>query len=277
VSDAPRRLVLLGHPVAHSLSPAMQNAALAALGMPLRYEALDVTPESLDATLDALVAAGAAGNVTLPHKTRVAARCASLTDSARRAGATNVFWVVNGALAGDNTDIPAFAALAIQTLGTIPAGKRVCVLGAGGAAAAVLAAAEQWQDCTVALYNRSPVRAAELAARFPVVRTIAATPADAARDADLVVNATALGLRSSDPLPLEIDAIPAGATVVDLVYRAGGTHWSRGARAAGHRAADGLEMLLEQGALALERWLGVPAPRTVMREALVRHATAWPE
>jgi shikimate dehydrogenase len=215
--------------------------------------------------------------VTLPHKRPVANRCASLTDAARRAGAANVFWVENGALAGDNTDIPAFAALAAATLGTSPAGKRLCVLGAGGAAAAVLVAAERWPDCTVVLHNRSPIRAAELAARFPVVRIIASTPAEAARNADLVVNATSLGLRHSDPLPLEIDAIPPGATVVDLVYQPGGTEWTRAARAAGHRAADGLEMLLEQGALALERWLGVTAPRAVMREALVRHIAFRPE
>jgi shikimate dehydrogenase len=90
----------------------------------------------------------------------------------------------------------------------------------------------------------------------------------------MVVNATALGLRDADPLPVTIDRIPSGAAVVDLVYRPLGTAWVKAATAAGLRARDGMEMLLEQGALALERWLGVPAPRAVMREALVRHPGA---
>jgi shikimate dehydrogenase len=272
VSHAPRRLVLLGHPVAHSLSPVMQNAALSALGVRLHYEAVDVPPDALDATLDALIADGAAGNVTLPHKPRVAARCASLTARAARAGAVNTFRVVDGALAGDNTDIPAFAALVAQTLGGPAVSRRIAVLGAGGGAAAVLAAAEQWPECTVVLHNRSPVRAAELASRFPIVTEIASTAEVAVQHASLVVNATSLGLRDLDPLPVPVEQLTPSAAVVDLVYRPGASAWVRAARARGHRAADGLEMLLEQGALALETWLGVPAPREVMREALARHA-----
>jgi shikimate dehydrogenase len=273
VSGAPRRLVLLGHPVAHSLSPAMQNAALEALALPLRYETLDVPPAALDATLDALIAERAAGNVTLPHKGRVAARCHRLTERAGRAGAANVFWVEDGRLAGDNTDIPAFAALVQQLLGARPARRRVALLGAGGAAAAVLVAAEAWPGTRVVLHNRSADRAAALAARFPVVERLAATANDAVRGADLIVNATSLGLRDADALPVEIERLPAGAAVVDLVYRRGGTAWTAAATAAGHAAADGLAMLLEQGALAFERWFGRPAPRAVMREALVRQAS----
>jgi shikimate dehydrogenase len=268
----PRRLVLLGHPVAHSLSPRMHAAALAAIGSPLRYEAIDVPPAALDAQLDALVREPAAGNITIPHKVRVAERCAELTPRARRAGAVNVFWVEGGALAGDNTDIPAFAALAGLTLGALPGAERIALLGAGGAAAAVLAAAEQWRGARVTIFNRSRARAESLAARFPVVSGIAPTAIDAVREATLVVNATSLGLHDGDSLPVAIDRIPTDAAVVDLVYRPEGTAWVRAAAAAGFRAGDGLEMLLEQGALALERWLGTPAPRAVMRDALVRRA-----
>jgi shikimate dehydrogenase len=270
--DAPRRLVLLGHPVAHSLSPRMHAAALAAIGSTLRYDAIDVTPEALDAQLDALVREPAAGNVTIPHKMSVAVRCTELTERARRAGAVNVFWVRSGALIGDNTDIPAFDRLTALTLGSRPAGERIALLGAGGAAAAVLAAAEQWRDCRVILFNRSRAPAEVLAARFGVVERIAETADDAVHGATLVVNATALGLEDSDPLPIAVERIPSGAAVVDLVYRPRGTAWVQAATAQGLRAKDGLEMLLEQGALAFERWLGVPAPRAVMRDALVRHA-----
>src|SRR5690606_21881838 len=121
VPDTPRRLVLLGHPVAHSLSPHMHAAALAAIGSPLTYTAIDVAPEALDQRLAALVREPAAGNVTIPHKARVAESCSVLTQPARRAGAVNVFWVESGALVGDSTDIPAFAALAESTLGSPPA------------------------------------------------------------------------------------------------------------------------------------------------------------
>ena len=274
VPDPPRRLVLLGHPVAHSLSPHMHAAALAAIGSPLTYTAIDVGPEALDERLEALVREPAAGNVTIPHKIRVAGLCSALTPRARRAGAVNVFWVESGALMGDNTDIPAFAALAESTLGSRPAGERIALLGAGGAAAAVLTAAEEWQDCRVTLFNRSAARAESLAARFPGVARIAGSAREAVRDATLVVNATALGLRDDDPLPAPIEHIASGAAIVDLVYRPHGTAWVRAAASAGLRAQDGMEMLLEQGALALECWLGVRAPRAVMREALVRHARA---
>lgn len=274
MSAVPRRLVLLGHPVAHSLSPLFQNAALAAAGLPQRYEALDVEPPALDAVIDALIAEGAAGNVTLPHKAAVAARCASLTPHAERAGAANVFWIEAGRLAGDNTDIPAFAALADSLLGGVREGARVALLGAGGAASAVLAAIETWPGASVTLFNRSPDRAAALASRFPVVSAIRGTPEEAVRDATLVVNATSLGLRDADPLPVAIEKIPPHAAVLDLVYRSGTTRWIQAATAAGYRAADGLGMLLEQGALAFERWFGITAPRAVMREALVRHRSA---
>jgi shikimate dehydrogenase len=249
----------------------MHAAALAAIGSPLSYVALVVPPASLDAQLEALVLEPAAGNVTIPHKFRVAARCGVLTQRARRAGAVNVFWVGSGALIGDNTDIPAFAALAQTTLGHAPAGLRIALLGAGGAAAAVLTAAEQWPDCSVTLFNRSRPRAESLAERFPI-HDIAESSEDAVRDATLVVNATALGLHDDDPFPVAIDRIPSGAAVVDLVYRPRSTAWVRAASAAGRRARDGMDMLLEQGALAFERWMGVQAPRAVMRDALARHA-----
>lgn len=256
----------------------MQTAALRAIGSPLRYEAMDVAPDALPAALAEIAAGDVAGNVTIPHKARVAAACARLSAPAERAAAVNVFWVEEGALAGDNTDIPAFSHLATLTLGTPAADLRIAVLGAGGAASAVLAAIEHWPGCRVSVFNRTRERAEALAARFPVVTAVAGSPEEAVTEAALIVNASALGLQPRDPLPVDIAWLPRDAAVVDLVYDPAGrgTRWVREAAAAGHRARDGMEMLLEQGALAFERWLGVPAPRTVMREALVRHQTATP-
>lgn len=262
----PGRLVLLGHPVRHSRSPRFQNAALEALGVPLRYEALDVHPDALASCLDALIAQRAAGNVTIPHKTRVAARCARRSAIAQRVGAVNTFWVEDdGMLAGDNTDVAGFEHLVRRVLGEIPSATHVGLLGAGGAAAAVLAAVERWPDAVVTLVNRGAERRERLRERFPVVRRTTADTA-ALADCDIVINATPVGLEG-DAVPVPVADLAPRAAVIDLAYRAGETAWVREARARGHRAADGLAMLVEQGALSLERWLGVEAPREVMRRA----------
>lgn len=268
----PGRLVLLGHPVRHSLSPLFQNAALSSVGLPLVYEAMDVAPSELPAVVRELVAARGAGNVTVPHKEAVAALCDRRTPLAERVGAVNTFWVADDdALVGDNTDVGGFDALARQVIGHAPSSCRVALLGAGGAAAAVLAAIEQWPACEVTLVNRTRERAERLAARFPVVTQIAERSEHAVRDADIVVNATSIGLRD-DAHPVPVDAFHDRQMVIDLVYRRGGTPWVRAARARGLVADDGLGMLLEQGALAFEQWFGIAAPRDVMRDALAQGA-----
>jgi shikimate dehydrogenase len=267
MNPLPGRLVLLGHPVSHSLSPAFQNAALRAAGIPLVYEALDVPPGALDAVLPLLREARAAGNVTVPHKTAFAARCDELTGVASRVGAVNTFYHAGSALVGENTDVDGFRAMATAMLGDAPRGLRVALLGAGGAAAAACAVIEEWEGCRVVAYARGLERLEALMARFPGLVTAAPTPAAAARDADVVVNTTPVGLRDA-AMPMALEDLPRDAAVMDLAYRAGETPWVRAARAAGHRAADGLDMLLEQGAVAFERWFGIAPDRTVMRRSL---------
>lgn len=264
--ERPGRLVLLGHPVSHTLSPLFQNAALGAAGIPLTYEPLDVPPERLDATLASLRAVRGAGNATIPHKAALAARCDRRTGLAERTAAVNTFWLEGGALVGDNTDVGGFTRAVEALLGAVPHDATVGLLGAGGAAAAVLAAVEQWPRARALVWNRSPARADALCARFgAVARRSDVEPL--AREADLVVNATAIGLRD-DEFPLEPERLRPDAAVLDLVYRRGETPWVRAARATGRRAADGLPMLLEQGALAFERWFGVTPDRAAMRLAL---------
>ena len=263
--DRPTRLVLLGHPVGHSLSPRMQNAALRSAGIPLEYTALDVAPAQLSATLDDLIAAGAAGNVTIPHKEAVATR-ASLTPLAQRVGAVNTFWTQGGVLHGDNTDVHGFDAAVRALLGAPPKG-RVVVLGAGGAAAAVLAAVEGWHEATVLVHARNAERVALLCARFPRIAAPAPALTEALEGAALVVNATPIGL-TDDQHPVALDRLPRRAAVVDLVYRVGGTAWSRAAAELGHKSCDGLPMLVEQGAAAFERWFGVRADRAAMWRAV---------
>lgn len=268
----PPRLVLLGHPLGHTLSPAMHGAALRAWGLDIGYRAVDVPPAALDATLDALIAEGAAGNVTIPHKGAVAARCERLTDVAARAGAVNTFWCEAGRLVGDNTDVGGFDHSVRALLGAPPGAERVALLGAGGAAGGVLAAIERWPGARVRVWGRTPDRSAALAARFAVAEPLP-TAEEALAGATLVVNATPVGLRD-DAHPVPVDAVPAGAAVLDLVYRPGETAWARAARARGLRSSDGLPMLVEQAALALERWFGAPPDREAMWAA-VGGRPAW--
>ena len=262
----PGRLVLLGHPVRHSLSPQFQNAALAQAGIPLRYEALDVAPEALGAALKELRSARAAGNVTIPHKQHVAAACDTLTPLAARVRAVNTFWMNEGRLVGDNTDVGGFAAAVVRLLGVVPSDITIGVLGAGGAAAAVLAAVEGWRDCRAVVLNRTPRHAEEVCERFAsVARSIDDTRG--MHEAQLVVNATSIGLRD-DAIPIDPSILHPSASVLDLVYRPGETAWVRAARARGHRAMDGLPMLVEQGALSFERWFERAPDREVMWRAV---------
>jgi shikimate dehydrogenase len=267
VRPLPGRLVLLGHPVAHSRSPRFQNAALQAAGIPLVYETMDVAPDALVATLAALRASNAAGNVTIPHKEAFAAQCSRLSPIARRCAAVNTFWHEAGELHGDNTDVGGVDAIALALLGSARATASVALIGAGGSAAAVLAAAERWGAASVRLYNRNMDRALALAARFPLVTTVVNTAEQALAGATLVVNATPIGLRDDEhPVPLEL--LGPDCAVFDLAYRAGETAWVRAARSAGHRAADGEGMLVEQGALSFERWFGVEPDRDAMWRAM---------
>ena len=264
----PSRLVLVGHPVAHSLSPRFQNAALRAAQVPLAYEALDVPPAHLAATMLELRASGAAGNVTIPHKLAVAAICDVLTPAAERAGAVNTFWVEDHRLVGDNTDIDGVDAAVSALLGGRPSHAHVALLGAGGSAAAVLCAAETWHGVRVTIVSRTRSRAEALARRFEPVAAVVDSPAAAVSDAALVINATPVGLGDSGTFPVDPQLLRPGAAVLDLVYAAGETAWVRAARGRGHPAADGLTMLIEQGAAAFVRWLGVVPDRHAMWSAV---------
>ncbi|OYV66431.1 MAG: hypothetical protein B7Z72_11365 [Gemmatimonadetes bacterium 21-71-4] len=231
------------------------------------YEPLDVAPADLDAVLDALIAQGAAGNVTIPHKMRVASRCGRLAPLAERTGAVNTFWTDGNALVGDNTDVDGFEAAVRALMGGLPSGAEIGVVGAGGAAAAVLAAIERWDDCHARLYNRTADRAHQLAARFVGIARAVRSADAAVSGAALVVNATAIGL-ADHSMPFPLDALRPDAAVLDLVYRPGRTALVRSAAARGHRADDGLRMLVEQGACAFERWFGVPPDRDLMCAAV---------
>ena len=246
------RYGVLGWPVGHSRSPAMMRAAGLA-----RYQRLPVAPAVFADTVRALHGAGFAGaNVTIPHKEAALALATSASDAAREIGAANTLSFGDGGeIAAENTDAPGL----IAALGERPL-RSALVLGAGGSARAVVWALIR-AGADVSIWNRTPQRAAGLGAR--VVRSAVA--------ADVLVNCTSVGLdRSSNPfkdLPLAADGLSEYATVVDLVYTAGGTMLIRAASQRGIDTVDGLEILVRQGALSFTIWTGRAAPLDSMRTA----------
>ena len=249
--DVPRYGVL-GWPVGHSRSPAIMQAA----GL-TRYQRLPVAPEAFEDTVRALSGAGFRGaNVTIPHKQAALALATTSSDAAREIGAANTLtFSGDGEIAAENTDAPGL----IDALGGRSV-RSALVLGAGGSARAVVWALAR-AGAEVSVWNRTPERAAGLGARIvhgPVA-------------ADVLVNCTSVGLdRSSSPfkdLPLDADGLTKYTTVVDLVYRAGGTVLIAEAAKRGIPTIDGLEILVCQGALSFTLWTGLAAPLDLMRTA----------
>lgn len=249
------RYGVLGWPVAHSRSPPMMAAA------GLRYQLLPVPPELLAETVRALPAAGFRGaNVTIPHKEAALALADEASEDARAIGAANTLrFSAPGTIRADNTDAPGLLA----ALGDRPRASAL-VLGAGGSARAA-AHALRGAGAAVQVWNRTAERAERLAAELGVRATTDAPPAD------LLVHCTSVGL--ADPgatfahLPLEPDDLAGYATVVDLVYRPGGTALLAAAAERGVATVDGLEVLVQQGALSFALWTGRAAPVAAMRAA----------
>lgn len=266
------RLGVIGDPVAHSISPAMQQPALDALGVPATYELWPTTSEELPARIASLRAPDVLGaNVTVPHKRAVMDHLNEVSPLARRAGAVNTIVNRAGHLFGDNTDVHGFIASLTEASPTTRRWDAV-VLGAGGAARAVVLALEALGATEIAVANRHRERARQLAddlapAPVRVIDWAESSLAAALGRALLLVNATSLGWRPGEmPLsPRLLAALPPGALVVDLTYR--DTELLEAARVRGLATLDGLAMLVHQGARALELWTGQEAPLPVMLEA----------
>lgn len=255
------RLAVIGKPVAQSLSPKMQSAALRALGIAGAYEAFEVEPTELRECLLRLSDCGYRGvNVTIPYKAPVAALCELVGLEAMETGCVNTVrlgekWI------GCNTDVAGF----LHPIRSWPPGKAL-LIGAGGAAEAA-AYALLTHGWTVSVWNRTAERANALARRLSRFGSIQAIDSPVAADADLLVSAIPT-LGEEREFPVRVEALPPNAGVYDLAYAEHGTRLTRWATETGRRVVDGREMLVEQGALALEWWTGLSAPRAAMRAAV---------
>jgi shikimate dehydrogenase len=261
------RLGVIGWPVAHSLSPKIQNAALGAAGLSeWRYQRLPVPPDLLAETVLALPRAGFRGvNVTVPYKEAALGLATNASACAKAIGAANtLIFEADGEISAENTDAPAL----IATLPFPAVGRTAMVLGAGGSARAAVWALLNAGAPDVRVWNRTDERARILCAE------LGGTPVKRVTPADLLVHCTSTGLDASDDffkqLPLTADGLAGYECVVDLVYSEPPTQLTRTARSRQRTVVDGLEVLLAQGALSFELFTGRSAPVHAMRAALDR-------
>lgn len=265
-------LAVIGYPVGHSRSPAMQNAALEELGLAPEwgYEAVEAGPEEFEDAVRALAANGYAGlNVTVPHKEAALALADEASEAARAIGAANTLSFGAGESTGARLRVAAENTDAGGLLAALPAAPgpeaRALVLGAGGAARAVVWALVE-SGAGVHVWNRTPSRAAAIATELGAN----AVAAPGQGEYELIVNTTAVGLRGENPfdhLPLAREGFGPSQVVVDMVYGERPSELLATAEGAGAQTVDGLEILVQQGALSLEIWTGREPPIDVMRAA----------
>jgi shikimate dehydrogenase len=278
--DGHTKLVfVLGHPVGHSLSPVMHQAAFAATGINAAYLPWAVAPDRLPAAVLGLRAMEnlLGANVTVPHKEAIVPLLDGLTPDAEAMGAVNTLLPRGGRLLGDNTDSVGFLAALREDLGGEAEGLTAAILGAGGAARAVAMGLARAGARRLIVLNRSVDRAkrlADLVAGCHSGCQVTAQPLhntwriSEVAEIRLLVNTTSVGLRPSDPILFDYASLSAPIVVCDLIYNPPDTPLLRAARAQGCPTGNGLPMLVHQGALAFERWTGKPAPVQAMRSAL---------
>ena len=267
---------VFGYPVQHSRSPAVHNAAFRALGLDYIYVPFNVHPDNLEAAVHGIRALALVGvNITIPHKERVIELLDWVSDDARRIGSVNTIHNSEGVLSGYSTDGPGFIR-ALEEAGKSPGASRVVVLGAGGSARATVCALIA-SGASVTVANRTYSRAVELSESLNsalgtgAIKPVALDSAEARRavlEADLLVNCTSVGMHPHpDAQPIPSEWLHADLFVFDQIYNPLETRLLKAARAAGARGANGIGMLVFQGAISLEIWTGQAAPVEIMRQA----------
>ncbi len=261
---------IFGHPVEHTFSPAMHNAAFDRLGLNWCYLPFHVLPERLGEAVEAIRALGLRGvNVTVPHKESVIRYLDRVDDEAARIGAVNTVVNEEGMLVGYNTDGKGFVR-SLEETGVIIAGKKIIVLGAGGAARAVCFSLLSAGVSDLLIVNRTLERAKQLAGDINAVSKAAKATGslNSTSGYDILINTTSLGLHNGDPMPIEDSLLSSSLFVCDLIYNPTRTHLICLAEKRGCKTINGLGMLLWQGVLAFNLWTGIMPPVEVMSDAL---------
>ncbi len=274
MAEAVRKAFVCGHPISHSRSPKIHGYWLKTYGIDGSYEAIDVTPEAFPGFLEKLrsgVFAG--GNVTLPNKEAAFLLADRRDVAAEEIGAANTLWVAGGLVHASNTDAYGFSANLDERAPGWDRGRIAVVLGAGGAARAVVQSLKSRGFGDVRIVNRTVARAQELAARFGGIVSAHGTNAcrELCGDADFLVNTTSLGMSGDGALPADPAWLPERAIVTDIVYVPLETPLLAAAKSRGLKTIDGLGMLLHQAVPGFERWFGTrPAVTNELRDMIVR-------
>ncbi|MGD1939167.1 MAG: shikimate dehydrogenase [Cyanophyceae cyanobacterium] len=280
ITGKTRLLGVIGDPIKHSLSPTMHNRAIAQLGLDWVYVAFPIAPENLETALNGFAAIDLVGfNVTIPHKQAIMPLLTEISDQAKAVGAVNTVWRSPQGWRGTNTDVDGFMAPLKLMRGW--SGTTAIVLGCGGSARAVIAACRLLGCKSVKVVARNADKLAEFCKSFqaPNPLAIALEPipwselSENLTGADLVVNTTPIGMHPNEnAAPLneaQLAQLPESAVVYDIIYTPRPTLLLKHAADRGLKTLDGLEMLVQQGAIALEKWSGKSAPVDVMRQALL--------
>jgi shikimate dehydrogenase len=286
ITGTTKLLGVIGHPVTHSLSPLMHNAALAQMGLDYVYVALPIAPDQLAEAVTGLAAIGVVGfNITIPYKQTIIPFLSEISDLARAVGAVNTVWQTPTGWHGTNTDVAGFVA-PLQALGRDWSQATVVCLGNGGAARAVVAGAHQLGCRQIQVFGRDPEKLAHFDQSWQsspigqqLSQNLSVHPwedlAPAIAGADLIVNTTPIGMHpqiAASPLsPDETAAIRSGTIAYDLIYVPRPTQFLQQAQQQGAIPIDGLEMLVQQGAASLQIWTQAAIPIGIMRQTLAQH------
>ena len=280
ITSKTKTLGIFGYPISHTLSPAMHNAVIKALGLDMVYLPFEVKPSNLKEAINGIKSLGIIGvNITIPHKESVIRFLDDISEEARLVGAVNTIVNKDRKLVGYNTDGSGYMASLKEELGFNPKSKRIIIIGAGGAARGILAALATQKPKSITVANRTLSRAVSLIkafkgkfrdTRFEAINLDDNMLKMSFNSVDLLINTTSVGMKQSKALKIPLETLPKIAIVSDIIYNPLETLLLKKAKKIGLTTHGGLGMLVHQGARSFKLWTGMDAPMNVMRKAALK-------
>jgi len=280
ITSKTKTLGIFGYPISHTLSPAMHNAVIKALGLDMVYLPFEVKPSNLKEAINGIKSLGIIGvNITIPHKESVIRFLDDISEEARLVGAVNTIVYKDRKLVGYNTDGSGYMASLKEELGFNPKSKRIIIIGAGGAARGILAALATQKPKSITVANRTLSRAVSLIkafkgkfrdTRFEAINLDDNMLKMSFNSVDLLINTTSVGMKQSKALKIPLETLPKIAIVSDIIYNPLETLLLKKAKKFGLTTHGGLGMLVHQGARSFKLWTGMDAPMNVMRKAALK-------